>query len=83
MNVLILTGNGREHALARAYAKSKKVKKVIMIPGNGLSELSSSKIKNYPTVDVWDFDAVLKICKKEHIDLVLLLSAPELYIPYL
>jgi phosphoribosylamine--glycine ligase len=70
MNILLLTGNGREHALAATYAKSKKVKKVIMIPGNGLTELSSPKIKNYPDIDVWNFKKIFEICKKEHIDLV-------------
>lgn len=70
MNVLILTANGREHALALTYAKSKKVKKVIMIPGNGLTEMSNSKIKNYPNVDVWDFEKVVAVCKKEKIDFV-------------
>lgn len=74
MNVLILTPNGREHALALTYAKSKKVKKVIMIPGNGLTHSTSSglgsTIKNYPKTDPMDFDAVMKICKKEHVDFV-------------
>ncbi|MBP9718850.1 MAG: phosphoribosylamine--glycine ligase [Candidatus Levybacteria bacterium] len=77
MNILILTGNGREHALAQAYSKSKKVKKIIMIPGNGLTDYNPStssgldrKIKNYPDVAVGDFKSVLKICKQEKIDFV-------------
>lgn len=70
MNILILTGNGREHALAVAYAKSEKVKKVVMIPGNGLTQNSNTKIKNYPDVAVEDFEKILSICKKEKIDLV-------------
>jgi len=78
MNVLILTANGREHALALTYAKSKKVKKVIMIPGNGLTASNAagahsglgSKIKNYPDVKVEDFEKILQICKKEQIDFV-------------
>jgi phosphoribosylamine--glycine ligase len=70
MNILILTGNGREHALAAAYAKSKKVKKIIMIPGNGLTDVTSKKIKNYSNTSAWDFEKILTICKKEQIDLV-------------
>ena len=68
MNILLLTANGREHALACIYAKSKKVKKIIMIPGNGLTQ--GNKIKNYPDVAVEDFENILKICKKERIDFV-------------
>lgn len=70
MNVLIISPNGREHALAEAYAKSKKVKKVIMTPGNGLTEFSNKKIKNYPDVSASDFEKIVKVCKKEKIDLV-------------
>lgn len=70
MNVLLLTPNGREHALAVAYSKSPQVKKVIMIPGNGLTEQSSKKIKNYSSIDVWNFQKILEVCKKEQIDFV-------------
>lgn len=70
MNILILTGNGREHALAKTYAKSKKIKKIVMIPGNGLTESSSQKIKNYSDTSIDDFEKILKICKKENIDFV-------------
>lgn len=69
-NILVLGSNGREHALAVSYAKSKKVKKVIMIPGNGLTDFKNSKIKNYPDIRMMDFDEIVKICRKEKIDLV-------------
>lgn len=76
MNILVIGQNGREHALAESYAKSPKVKKVIMTPGNGLTDFKnpknvfSSKIKNYPEVGMMDFDEIVKVCKKESIDLV-------------
>ncbi|MBI2086352.1 phosphoribosylamine--glycine ligase [Candidatus Daviesbacteria bacterium] len=70
MNILVIGQNGREHALAVAYAKSTKVKKVIMTPGNGLTDFSSDKIQNYPEIAMMDFDGILKVCKKEKIDLV-------------
>lgn len=80
MNILIIGSNGREHALAVAYAKSRKVKKVIMTPGNGLTDFGNPKInrgtiflrkiKNYPDVAMMDFEGIVKTCKKEKIDLV-------------
>ena len=45
MNILVIGQNGREHALAVAYAKSPRVDKVVMTPGNGLTDFNNSKIK--------------------------------------
>lgn len=70
MNILVIGSNGREHALAQAYAKSKRVKKVVMTPGNGLTDFVNPKIKNYPDVSMMDFEGIVKVCQKEKIDLV-------------
>lgn len=70
MNILVIGQNGREHALAVTYAKSKKVKKVIMTPGNGLTDFNNPKIQNYPEVAMMDFKGIVEVCKKENIDLV-------------
>lgn len=70
MNILVIGQNGREHALAVSYAKSRKVKKVIMTPGNGLTDFRNPKIKNYPNVGMMDFEKIVDICKREKIDLV-------------
>lgn len=70
MNILVIGQNGREHALAVSYGKSKRVKKVVMTPGNGLTDFGSAKIKNYPDVAMMDFDGIIEVCKKEKIDLV-------------
>lgn len=70
MNILVIGQNGREHALAQAYAKSKNVKKVIMTPGNGLTDFENNKVKNYPDIPMKDFKGILRVCKKEKIDLV-------------
>ncbi len=70
MNILVIGQNGREHALAAAYAKSSRVNKVIMTPGNGLTDFGNDKIKNYPDVGMMDFDKIVAVCKKENIDLV-------------
>lgn len=70
MRILIIGQNGREHALAVTYAKSSRVKKVIMTPGNGLTDFGSEKIINYPDVAMMDFKRIVEVCKKEKIDLV-------------
>ncbi len=70
MNILVIGQNGREHALALSYAKSNLVKKVIMTPGNGLTDFENSKIKNYPEIGMMDFDEIVKVCREEEIDLV-------------
>lgn len=70
MNVLVIGQNGREHALAVTYAKSNKVNKVVMTPGNGLTDFSNDKIKNYPDVGMFDFEKIVQVAKKENIDLV-------------
>lgn len=70
MNILVIGQNGREHALAVSYAKSEKVTKVIMTPGNGLTDFKNPKIKNYPDVRMMDFEKIVEVVKKEKIDLV-------------
>ena len=70
MNILVIGQNGREHALALSYAKSDKVKKVIMTPGNGLTDFNNPKIKNYCEIGMMDFEEIVKVCKLENIDLV-------------
>ena len=70
MNILVIGQNGREHALAAAYAKSKFVAKVIMTPGNGLTDFENPRIKNYPDVGMMDFEGIVQVVKKEKRDIV-------------
>jgi phosphoribosylamine--glycine ligase len=70
MNILIVGSGAREHTLAAAYAKSKKVKKIIVAPGNSLMSENINKVKIEPTVGVTDFDGIMRIVKKYKIDLV-------------
>lgn len=70
LNILVIGQNGREHALAVTYAKSKRVRKVFMTPGNGLTDFNNPKIKNYPEIVMSDFEGIVDICQKEKIDLV-------------
>ncbi len=51
MNILVIGGGGREHALAWKLAQSGKVKNIYVAPGNGGTELND-RIKNIPISDV-------------------------------
>src|SRR3989344_4729240 len=68
--VLILGSGGREHVLAKTYAKNKNVEKIFVAPGNGLVDFKNKKICSLQMVNVNDLDAVLNVCKKYDIDLV-------------
>lgn len=70
MNILIIGGGGREHAIAGAYLKSRKIKKIIIAPGNDLIRLMSSKIKVFTDIKALDFEKLSDLAKKEKIDLV-------------
>lgn len=70
MNILILGSGGREHALVNAYAKSKKVEKIFIAPGNPFIDYSNKKAKSLPDVPSTDFEKVLGVIRKFKIDLV-------------
>ncbi len=67
MNVLILGSGGREHALARACARSPSLGKLIVAPGNpGCAEVA----RTVP-LDLADHAAIVALCERETIDLVI------------
>lgn len=70
MNILIVGSGGREHALASAYSKSKKISRIIVAPGNALIDYKTVKVKVESNVAATDFDGVVKLVKKHKIDLV-------------
>ncbi|MDR1940480.1 MAG: phosphoribosylamine--glycine ligase [Clostridiales bacterium] len=73
MNVLIIGGGGREHAIAWALKKSPKVDLLYAVPGNaGIAEIAE---KCFFDVKVMDFDRILDIVKKYKIDLTVV--APD------
>ncbi len=67
MNIAIIGSGGREHALCEKILESKKVNKVVCIPGNGGTEKIAQNLK----IDILDFPVVLKNIKKLKIDLVI------------
>jgi len=66
MRVLLIGSGGREHALAWALAKSPRLTKLFIAPGNG----GTHELGEMVTIDVADHDAVVNFCGLMHIDLV-------------
>jgi phosphoribosylamine--glycine ligase len=64
MKVLIVGSGGREHAIATAVAKSKRVSKIYAAPGNaGIAELAECV-----DISVMDFDKLVAFAKEKNID---------------
>lgn len=65
-NILVVGSGGREHAIARAFAKSTQVASVLVVPGNpGMIE---GKISTR-SLAVDDVEGLLDLAKQEKIDL--------------
>ena len=67
MKLLLIGAGGREHALAWKLAKSKKVEKIFVAPGNGGTAIEN-KCEN---VNITDIDELVKFAQKEIIDLTI------------
>lgn len=64
MKVLIIGSGGREHAIAAAAAKSRRVSKIYAAPGNaGIAELAECV-----DISVMDFDKLVAFAKEKKID---------------
>lgn len=64
MNILIVGGGGREHAIAAALAKSPKVEKLYCAPGNGGISKTPKMEKCFPEVKATDIDGVAALAKE-------------------
>ena len=65
MNVLVIGGGGREHALVWKIAQSQRVKKIFCAPGNaGIADLATCV-----PIGVEEIDKLIQFAKKEFIDL--------------
>jgi len=68
MNVLIIGGGGREHALAWAIAASPKLGQLYCAPGNpGIAEVAACV-----ALDVQDHQAVVDFCRVNAVELVVI-----------
>ncbi len=68
MNILLIGSGGREHALARALAKSTLCDKLICTPGNG----GIGEIAECVRLDIGDHPAVIEFARKHEIGLVVI-----------
>ncbi len=67
MNILIVGGGGREHAIAQAVKKSPKCTKLYCAPGNaGIGEIAE-----LVDIKVMEFDRLVKFAKNHDIDLAI------------
>jgi phosphoribosylamine--glycine ligase len=66
VNVLLIGSGGREHALAPSLAKSPRLSKLFIAPGNP----GSAQVGENAVVDVADHSAVLNFCRLMRIEFV-------------
>ncbi|MBR2186470.1 MAG: phosphoribosylamine--glycine ligase [Lachnospiraceae bacterium] len=67
MNILIVGGGGREHAIAEAVRKSPRADKIYCAPGNaGMGEIAECV-----DIKVMEFDRLVRFAKKHDIDMAI------------
>ena len=66
MKIAILGSGGREHAIAYAISKSKKIEKIFCLPGNAGTDIIAENI----IIDINNFEQVYNFLKKEKINFV-------------
>ncbi len=67
MNIAVIGGGGREHALVRKFAESKKVDRIFAIPGNaGMSDVAEV----IHGVSENDFEAIAGVCLENEVEWV-------------
>ncbi len=67
MNILILGGGGREHAIAWKLSQSPSCRKIFIAPGNGGTGATGENTE----LDPMDFKAVANFAKKNNVDLII------------
>ena len=68
MKILVVGGGGREHAIVKKLAQSKKNPKIYVAPGNAGTEENATNV----AISVMDFDALINFAKNEKIDLTVI-----------
>jgi len=71
MNVLVVGGGGREHAICLALSRSPRIKKLYSAPGNG----GISEIAECVDIAATDLDSILRFVKDSPVDFVVV--APD------
>ncbi|MDR3471326.1 MAG: phosphoribosylamine--glycine ligase [Devosia sp.] len=68
MRVLVIGSGGREHALSWAIAKSPRLERLFVAPGNGGTQAIATNV----ALDITDHAAVVALSRRERIDLVVI-----------
>jgi len=68
MNVALIGSGGREHAIAYKVCESRLLNKLYIIPGNP----GTAKLGENINIDIKNSDEVLKFCKEQNIELVII-----------
>jgi len=67
MNILILGGGGREHALAWAVLQNPKCDRLIVAPGNaGIAQIAECS-----NIDILDNTEILDFCEENSISFII------------
>lgn len=66
MNILVIGGGGREHALAWKLKQSHRVNKIYVAPGNAGTAVDFENV----AIDTLDFERLIQFSKDKHVDLV-------------
>jgi len=67
MNLAIIGSGGREHSICYKLKQSKRIEKLVCIPGNA----GTKNIAENINIDILDFDEVYKTIKSYNIDIVI------------
>lgn len=68
MKVLVVGGGGREHAIVRSVAESRRVDKIYCAPGNaGMEDLAECV-----DISVMEFDKLTAFAKKQGVDFTII-----------
>ena len=67
MNLAVIGSGGREHAICYKLKQSKRINKLICIPGNAGTQKVAENIKE----DISNFNILYKIIKERKIDIVI------------
>ena len=67
MNVLVIGSGGREHVICHCLARSPKLKKLFILPGNAGTETLGTNVPG----DAGDIDLALSVARREAIDLTI------------
>ncbi|MDA9325734.1 phosphoribosylamine--glycine ligase [Saprospiraceae bacterium] len=67
MNILLLGSGGREHAMARSFAKSKRLNQLYIAPGNAGTSQHGTNI----SLDILDFDIIKSWSQDKKIDMII------------